>query len=98
MKILAIERELKNTDWNRETRILENEARQVYQLYLAGFIREIYFNGDHNAVIILECESIEAADKLLNSLPLVKEGLISFQIMQLLPYSGYDRILKHLVE
>lgn len=94
MKILAIEKEIANIDWSTENDILVNEAKQVYQLYLSGYFREIYFNESHNAVIILECESIEKASELLNSLPLVKKGMIAFDLMQLNPYTGYERIMK----
>jgi hypothetical protein len=94
MKILAIEKDLIDIDWSTENNTLVNEAKQAYQLYLSGYFREIYFNEFHNAVIILECESIEKANELLNSLPLVKKGLIAFELMQLNPYTGYDRIMK----
>lgn len=94
MKILAIEKELVDIDWSNENDTLENEAKHAYQLYLSGYFREIYFNEFHNAVIILECESIEKANELLNSLPLVKKGMIAFELMQLNPYTGYDRIMK----
>lgn len=94
MKILAIEKELSDIDWSTENDTLENEAKHAYQLYLSGYFREIYFNEFHNAVIILECESIEKANELLNTLPLVKKGMITFELMQLNPYTGYDRVMK----
>jgi hypothetical protein len=42
----------------------------------------------------MECDTKEKATELLNSLPLVKKGLIAFELMQLNPYTGYDRIIK----
>lgn len=94
MKILAIEKEIDGVNWDNENKTLEDEARQVHQFYLAGYLREIYFNEFHNAVLILECESAEKAMKLLNSLPLAKKGLIKFEVMQLSPYTGYERLIK----
>jgi hypothetical protein len=94
MKILAIEKESEDINWNNESETLKKEARQVYNLFLSGYFREIYFNEFHNAVIILECDNIEKAEELLNSLPLVKKGLIKFKLMQLNPYTGFDRIMK----
>jgi hypothetical protein len=93
MKILAISNDREDVDWTKESDTLENEAVQVYQLYQSGYLREIYFNEDSNAILILECESIEKAHEMLNSLPLVKKGVIGFQVMSLHPYTGYDRIL-----
>lgn len=94
MKILAIEKDVEGTDWSGSTELLEQEARQVYQHFLEGFIREIYFTEHHNAVIILECKSRDAAVELLNGLPLVRKKMISFEVSELRPYDGYERIMK----
>jgi hypothetical protein len=95
MKILAIEKELNIIDWTSQKALLKVESRIVYNLFLEGAIREIYFNENKNAVIILECESIGIAEELLKTLPLVKAGLITFNLMELKPYTGFDRILKN---
>jgi hypothetical protein len=99
MKILAIEKEIDGIDWeNQEETLMQEtlmqEAHQVYQLYLSDNLREIYFTHEDNAVLVLECESLDAARKLVDSLPLVQKHMIDFQIMQLRPYPGYGRILK----
>ena len=97
MKILAISKDREDIDWTNENDTLEKEALQVYQLYLSGYLREIYFNEDSDAILILECESTEKANELLNSLPLVKKGLIGFLVMSLHPYTGYNRIFNQKV-
>lgn len=94
MKILAIEKENPEIDWKNRQDILEKEARAVYNLYLEGSIRDIYFTENKSAVLILECESIQNAIGLLSALPLVKNKMITFDIMELRPYTGFDRILK----
>lgn len=93
MKFLAIEKDILNTDWENSEKILADEAREVYELYLSGSLREIYFNEWHNAVLILECESKTQALQLLESLPLLKRRMIEFEVMELLPYTGYQRII-----
>jgi hypothetical protein len=56
-------------------------------------VRELYFHRDEQtAVLILEAESLEAASEILSALPLVKSGLISFELMPLVPYSGFQRL------
>ncbi|MGE5437902.1 MAG: hypothetical protein ACM3O3_11785 [Syntrophothermus sp.] len=94
MKFLAIEKEIKKVDWGNEKEILEEEARAVCKLYFEGYIREIYFNENHNAVVILESENLTKANELLSKLPLVKNKLITFEVMKLNPYTGWERILK----
>jgi len=93
MKILAIEKEIEGVNWDNQEETLKKEAHQVYQLYLSDNLREIYFTHENNAVLVLECGSLDTARKLLETLPLVQKQMIDFQIMQLKPYTGYGRIL-----
>lgn len=67
MKILAIEKELKNVDWEYESQTLIEEAKSVYTMILSGSLREIYFNENKNAVLILECEDKIRAKQLLKN-------------------------------
>ena len=95
MKILALEREIEGTVWDNTETLLKQEAQHIFQLYLSDSLREIYFTENKNAVLILETEDKKVAEKLLNSLPLVKSGKIKFEIMELKPYSGFERIIKN---
>jgi len=94
MKLLAIEKETNSVNWNEETETLINESYQVYHLFQEGIIRDIYFTENENAVIVLECASKDEAFSILATLPLVKAGLIGFDVMELRPYSGFDRIIQ----
>jgi hypothetical protein len=93
MKILAIEKERAGSRADDFMPHLAAEARQVWHLYQAGVIREIYFRADQNsAVIILECEDMAAAEAELATLPLVESNLIHFDLIPLAPYPGYARL------
>jgi hypothetical protein len=94
MKILAIENEIEGVEWATLQDLLQDEARHVYNLYLSGSLREIYFTENKNAILIMETEDKKAAIKLLDTLPLVKSGKIKFEVMELRPYTGYERIMK----
>lgn len=94
MKLLAIEHETSSINWNEENEVLINESYQVYHLFQEGIIRDIYFTENENAVIILECKSKAEAENVLATLPLVKAGLINFEVMELRPYTGFDRIIQ----
>ena len=93
MKILAIEKELKAVDWKNESQTLIEEAKSAYKLMLSGNLREIYFSENKNAVLILECENKIVAKQLLDKLPLVKKGIIDFEIIELHPYTGFTRLM-----
>lgn len=93
MKILAVEKENSGTKQEEFAPFLKLETLKIWELYREDIIREIYFNQDHCAVIVLECMDIDEANAILNDLPLVKKGLISFEIMELTPYTGIERLI-----
>ena len=92
MKFLALERELPDTTAKAFQPLLKEEARGVWKLQQSGALREIYFTEQHTAVLMLECSDIDAARALLARLPLVQAGLITFDVIPLVPYDGYARL------
>jgi hypothetical protein len=94
MKILAIEKDVESGTRQVDRELLEQEAREVYDLYQQGIIREMYFNQNHEAVLLLECKNQEDAELALARLPLVEQGIIRFEIIELRPYTGFERIFK----
>ena len=94
MKFLAIEQErpeVTAADFTAELKKVE--AAKAWELYQAGFIRELYFRQDYPAaVLILECVDAAEAQRILNRLPLVEAGLITFDLIPLIPYPGFARL------
>ena len=93
MKILATETELKLLNSTSDKEILKAEARAVLDLQQKEILREIYFDENHCAVLILECQDKTEAKKILSELPLVKSGFIRFNIKELHPYTGFSRLI-----
>jgi len=93
MKILALETEVNGVTWDSLGDLLKKEAQHVFELYLSDTLREIYFTENRNAVLILESKDKSTAKKILDSLPLVKSGKIKFELMELRPYNGYERLI-----
>jgi muconolactone delta-isomerase len=93
MKILALEKEVPGITEDASKPYLKEEAARVWELYQAGTFRELYFRQDESsAVLILECADVEEAKGFLNTLPLVQEGLITFDVIPLVPYPGLARL------
>jgi hypothetical protein len=93
MKIIALERELEGVDPAGFQRFAAEEARQAWDLYQSGYVRELYFRSDQQtAVLVLECDSTEMAAYHLSKLPFVREGLITFDLIPLKAYSGFARL------
>lgn len=95
MRIIALEKENPGFSAKEFRPHLKAEAARVWELYQAGIIREIYFRADvSEAVLILECADLNEANTLLATLPLVKAGLITFDIIPLRPYGGFARLFE----
>ena len=97
MKILAIEKPVPGVVDEQCEPFLIEEAHRAYELYQSGIIRELYFRADRfEAVLVLECESVEKASETIHTLPLVKNGLIDFEIIPLAAYPGFERLFASL--
>jgi muconolactone delta-isomerase len=93
MKILALEHELSGETADQFQKTAQDEARKVWELQQAGILRELYFRaGKTEAVFILECESVSEAQGILADLPFVHAGLITFELIPLKAYSGFERL------
>ena len=96
MKILALEKDVPGVSDDQFTEeILEAESLKVWELYQSGILREFYFTADtHEAVLVLECEGADEARRHLSELPLVRAGLIDFDVKPLKPYPGFARLFR----
>jgi muconolactone delta-isomerase len=93
MKILALEQELPGVEVEQFHAHLKAEAARVWELYQAGVLREFYFRQDHTtAVLVMECAGVAEARAVLATMPLVRAGLIEFEIIPLVPYPGLSRL------
>lgn len=93
MKVLALEQDVPGVPGDAFGPHLKAEALRVWELHQAGVLREIYFRQDRSAaVLVLECAGVEEAREALATLPLVKAGLITFDLIPLIPYPGLARL------
>ncbi len=95
MKILLIEKSVEGVEDQAILPYLKEEAIRLWEVYKSGIVRDFYFTKyDHKAVLILECKDEIHAHQIAESLPLVKKGLIKFQIIPLVPYDGFERLFE----
>lgn len=93
MQILVLEKPGLNARRKPCAEHLRAEAARVWELYQAGIVRELYFDRElQQAVLLLECPGTDRAERVLDSLPLVREGLITFDVIPLRPYPGFARL------
>ena len=93
MKILALGKDVPGIAEGQCLPHLKAEALRAWELHQAGMIRELYFRADEaSAVLVLECADVEEARRTLATLPLVKAGLIDFDLIPLRAYPGFARL------
>ncbi|MCK6583217.1 MAG: hypothetical protein L6Q49_08985 [Anaerolineales bacterium] len=93
MKILAIEHELHDATAEGFQQYAKDEARKVWELVQAGVVRESYFRADRSeAVLVLECQTTDEAREALSTLPFVRNKLITFELIPLKAYTGFERL------
>lgn len=93
MKILALEHELPDATADGFQQYAVAEAHQLWALTQAGIVRESYFRADRSeAVLVLECQSVDEAREALSALPFVQNKLISFELIPLKAYPGFERL------
>lgn len=91
MRFLALVRR-KNEDFTEEqiAEYLEPEAERVRDLYMHGVFRSVYSRGDvKGAVVELECESLEEARQVMETMPFAQQKMIEIEMIPLLPYRGF---------
>ena len=95
MKILAMDRYLDGTTLEKVQAYLEDEMKIAWKNYKKGYVREWYSRQDKPGVVLmLECESLNEAQNLVDELPLVNKGLIAFDLIPLGPFEPLGLLLK----
>lgn len=95
MKIIALEHELPGATTEGFQQYAVAEAHQLWALTQAGLVRESYFRADRSeAVLVLECQTVDEAQEALSTLPFVQNKLISFELIPLKAYSGFERLFE----
>ncbi|MDP7539369.1 MAG: superoxide dismutase [Alphaproteobacteria bacterium] len=90
MKVIAIAH--RSTEHSAEDFAphLEAEAHRALTLFAEQSFRELYSRTDgKGAIIVLEAASEDEAREKLESLPLAKLGMLSFDIYGTQPYRGF---------
>jgi hypothetical protein len=93
LRILALEQERSPLDPVTASDLLRAEAQVLWELCMEGIVRSADFRADrHEAVLLLEADSLATASKALERLPLVRSGAIVFELIPLAPYDGFARL------
>lgn len=93
MIFLVLTEDCHIVNWKDQGTLLKEEVRYVWDLQRRGIIRNIWFvKNSKNAVLMVEEESEAKVKEVTDKLPLVKENLIKYKVLELTAYDGYERL------
>src|SRR6185503_19454713 len=70
--------------------LVEQERAQARVLYAEGFVRQLWHRGDvPGACLLIEADSEEQARERLDTLPLMRAGMLDVVVIPLKPYAGF---------
>lgn len=93
MQFLVITSDNGAVNWNDHAACLKEEAFHVWKLYKVGIIRSLWFTEQKDAVLLLEADAKEEAERTVEEFPLIKNKLITYSMNLLFPYTGIERII-----
>ena len=94
-KVLAIGRLVTLPMTEAARKVLPEEVRDTVQLYLQGKIDQWYVQEDQSGVVfIINTSKVEEARRILDTLPLSQEHLMTFQLIGLGPLSPRGVLIK----
>jgi hypothetical protein len=88
VKVLAVITPRESVGLDRLAPLRQAEARYVWSHYAAGAVREFYHRADKlGAVLMLEVDDLEAGRRLLDELPMLRAGLLTYELVCLAPFT-----------
>lgn len=82
MKLFAIDRILPTATEEKIRNVVLKDAFHTWTLYSKDMIREAYFRKDRpGVVLVLEAPSVDDAKRMLATFPLVKAGVVEFDVI-----------------
>ena len=97
VKVLAVGHAQTGIRWEHIYPYVGEEARSVWERYESDRVREFYLRADHRpgVMLVLECEDVTEAERLVAALPISKAELLNFEVIPLRPYMGFRELFEN---
>ncbi len=97
MKVLAIGHPRSGVGWKHIAPYVGEQARGVWERYETDRVREFYLRADHRpgAVLVLECDDVTEAERLVATLPMAEANLLDFELIPLRPFMGFRQLFEN---
>ena len=89
---LVITHDKPNVNQKEQAQLLKQEAKVLWDLQKNEIIRNIWVTkNSREAIHVIESEDSKRTKEIIATFPLVKESLITYDIVELVAYDGYER-------
>lgn len=94
MKILVLAQRKADLSVDQLRPHFKAEVEAVWNLYKQGVIREFYTRADQGgpAILMVESETVEAAQKTLSALPMVEQNMLNLELIPLAPFASLSHL------
>jgi muconolactone delta-isomerase len=90
MQFLVVLRLKPDADKARLMALARPEAARAWEMVAAGVVRSIHFiKGPAGAVLLFEADDQSQVEAQVAQLPLVEAGMVTVEILPLVPFTGW---------
>jgi hypothetical protein len=74
---------------------MPNEVPATLKLYLDGKVEQFWFREKAGPIFLMNVESVEQAKATLDALPLVADGLMTYELLPVGPLAPLGRLIQN---
>jgi hypothetical protein len=95
MKVFAIASANSTLTPDKLQQHMPNEVPATLKLYLEGKVEQFWFREKAGPIFLMNVDSVEQAKATLDTLPLVADGLMTYELMPVGPLAPLGRLIQN---
>jgi hypothetical protein len=95
MKVFAIASTNSTLTPDKLQQHMPNEVPATLKLYLEGKVEQFWFREKAGPIFLMNVDSVEQAKATLDTLPLVADGLMTYELMPVGPLAPLGRLIQN---
>ena len=95
MKVFAIASAQPSLTPDKLQQHMPNEVPATLKLYLDGKVEQFWFREKAGPIFLMNVESVEQAKATLDALPLVADGLMTYELLPVGPLAPLGRLIQN---
>ena len=95
MKVFAIASAQPSLTPDKLQQHMPNEVPATLKLYLDGKVEQFWFREKAGPIFLMNVESVEQAKANLDALPLVADGLMTYELLPVGPLAPLGRLIQN---